>query len=143
MSLLQDLLKEVPLSSVLRERVALAEDKFERASKEIDGYRQRIAALERENEELRAQIPSGPPNIDADTDRVLVTIFRAEDMEDRDIGIMARKLSMERGILQYHLDRLKEAGLADVTGGNYLHGHVYWGLTPKGRQHVVEGKLNS
>jgi hypothetical protein len=143
MSLLQELLKEVPLSSVLRERVALAEDKFERASKEIDGYRQRIAALERENEELRAQIPSGPPSIDADTARVLVTIFRAADMEDRDIGIMARKLSMERGVLQYYLDRLKEAGLADVTGGNYLHGHVYWGLTPKGRQHVVEGKLIS
>ena len=33
MSLLQDLLKEVPLSSVLKERVALAEDRFEKSSK--------------------------------------------------------------------------------------------------------------
>ena len=54
MGLLQDLLKEVPLSSVLKERVALAEEKYENAVKEMEGYKQRIAALERENEILRA-----------------------------------------------------------------------------------------
>jgi DNA-binding MarR family transcriptional regulator len=142
MGLLQDLLKEVPLSSVLKERVALAEEKFERASKEIESYKQRVAALERENEMLRAQIPSKPPRtLDGDTARVLVGLFKAAEMEDRDVGAMARELVMERGVLQYHLDRLQEAGLADVTGANYLHEHIYWGLTPKGRQYVVEEKL--
>ena len=48
---------------------------------------------------------------------------------------------MDRGVLEYHLDRLNEAGLAETTGGNYLHGHIYWGLTPKGRQYVVERNL--
>jgi hypothetical protein len=43
MGLLQDLLTEVPLSAVLRERVALAEDRYERAIKESEGYKQRIA----------------------------------------------------------------------------------------------------
>jgi DNA-binding transcriptional ArsR family regulator len=142
MGWLQELLKEVPLSSVLKERVALAEEKFERASKEIESCKQRIAALERENEMLHAQIPSEVPiALGSDTARVLVSLFRAANMEERDVGAIARKLAMERGVLQYHLDRLQEAGLADVTGSNYLDGHVYWGLTTEGRRYVVEHKL--
>jgi hypothetical protein len=35
-------------------------------------------------------------------------------------------LDVEIGVLKYHLDRL-QASLAGVTGGNYVHGHVYWG----------------
>jgi DNA-binding HxlR family transcriptional regulator len=50
-------------------------------------------------------------------------------------------LNMERGVLQYHLDRLDAAGLAHVTGSNYVDEHTYWGLTPQGRQYVVERKL--
>jgi hypothetical protein len=40
MSLLQDLLTEVPLSAPLRARIALAEEKYVRANEEIDeGYK--------------------------------------------------------------------------------------------------------
>jgi DNA-binding HxlR family transcriptional regulator len=51
-------------------------------------------------------------------------------------------LGMEIGVLKYHLDRLREARLADVAGGNYVHGHVYWALTPAGRKYTVERKLS-
>ena len=144
MGWLQDLLKEVPLSNVLRERVALAEETYDRAIREIEDYKQRIAALERENETLtlRAQVPSEPASgLGKDTVRVLVHLFGAEEIDDRDIGAMSRELAMERGVLEYHLDRLKKSGLADVTGGNYALEHVYWAVTPEGRRHVVEGKL--
>jgi hypothetical protein len=88
MGLLQDLLKEVPLSSVLRERVALAEEKYEHASREVKTYKQRIAALERKNETLRVQISSNPTAnaLSSDTARVLVHLFRAKDMYARDVG---------------------------------------------------------
>ncbi len=142
MGLLQDLLKEVPLSSVLRERVALAEEKYERASKEIEDYKQRITVLERENEFLRTQIPSESANaFDEGTIRVIVHLFQAEELEDRDVGAMARNLKMERSVLKYHLDRPEAARLAETLGGNYRHGHIYWGLTSEGRRYVVERKL--
>jgi hypothetical protein len=67
---------------------------------------------------------------------------------------MAEALGMERGVLQYHLDRLDGAGLARTAGGNYLHGHTYiftgtpissrahlLGTRTKGRQYVVEHNL--
>jgi DNA-binding MarR family transcriptional regulator len=73
--------------------------------------------------------------------RVLVQMFKASQTEARDVGALAAALGMERGVLQYHLDRLKESGLADVTGGNYIQRHVYWALRPEGRKYVVERKL--
>jgi hypothetical protein len=57
---MQDLLQEVPLSSVLRERVALAEQRYGPAIQELENYKKRIAAVEQENETLRAQIPPEP-----------------------------------------------------------------------------------
>jgi hypothetical protein len=54
MGALQDLLQEVPLSAVLKERVALAEQKYEGAITEIADLRQRLPALEEENTALRA-----------------------------------------------------------------------------------------
>ena len=56
-SVLQELLTEVPLSAVLRERVARAEERYAR---ELENCRQRVAAVERENEALRAKIQAGP-----------------------------------------------------------------------------------
>jgi hypothetical protein len=44
-------------------------------------------------------------------------------------------------MLQYHLDRLRGAGLADISGVNYECDHTYWALEPAGRQYVVERKL--
>jgi DNA-binding transcriptional ArsR family regulator len=145
MGSIQDLLQEVPLAAVLRERVALADQKYETAMREVAQLKERVADLERENAELRAQIPADDEDdaasLQPDTARVLVHLFKANLPEARDVGNMAMTLGMERGVLQYHLDRLYDAGLAETAGANYLHGHVYWALTPEGRRYAVECKL--
>ena len=146
MGWLEDILKEVPLSAVLKVRVQLAEDRFARVNEENAILKQRIALLEKENEGLRAaaakrQDSEGDQSIPEDTSRVLVHLFRAPTMEERDVGATASALRMETGLMKYHLDRLRENGFADCTGGNYVHGHVYWALSPNGRRYVVERKL--
>jgi hypothetical protein len=82
----------------------LAEEKYERASREAETYKQRIAALERENETLRVQISSNPVvnALSSDTARVLVHLFRAKDMYACDVGAMADKLRFELNVLQHH-----------------------------------------
>jgi hypothetical protein len=57
MGAIQDLLQEVPLSAVLRERVALAEQKYEAAMTENAELRRQLRALENENATLRALTP--------------------------------------------------------------------------------------
>jgi hypothetical protein len=42
---------------------------------------------------------------------------------------------MQQGLIRYHLDQLNGAKLAKWMS-------TFWGLTPKGRQYVVEHKLN-
>jgi DNA-binding MarR family transcriptional regulator len=142
MGSIQDLLQEVPLAAVLRERVALADQKYEAALHEVELLKRKVEALQRENADLRAQIPEdGEADLSDDTKGVLVRLFKATREQERDVKAMAAGMGMERGVLQYHLDRLREAGLANRAGGNALRGDTYWSLTAKGRQRVVEGKL--
>jgi uncharacterized protein YigA (DUF484 family) len=144
MGWLEDLLKEVPLSAVMKERVQLAADKLALATEQNEILKQRIKTLEKENEELRAQIPQQQlDSLSADTGRVLVYLFQAVENEDRHVEAIAYALEMERGVLQYHLDLLRDSGFADIRSANYVHGHVYWGTTPGGRRHVVENNLHS
>jgi DNA-binding MarR family transcriptional regulator len=138
-----DTLQEVPLSAVLKERVALIQQKYDMVVSENATLKRQVRALEADLSALHSQIPSkqgGDGELDPDTARVLAYLFRAEG-DDRDIGIMARALGMEKGVAKYHLDRLKEAGLGSPAGGNYISGHSYWALTPEGRRYAVEKKL--
>lgn len=137
MGWLLDLLEEVSLPSALRERVKLAEDKY---TEHITELTERVAILEKENVELRNQLPQSSGLI-ADTARVLVALFRASNIDDRDVAVLTRNLRMDRSVVQYHLDELDNAGLATCSGGNYVSGAVYWALTPAGRKKVVEEKL--
>jgi hypothetical protein len=80
---IQDLLQEVPLSAVLKERVALAEQKLEHAMSENADLIQRIRALEKENAALRGLIPTEEAGgLDRDTaldDRFLETDQGTDD----------------------------------------------------------------
>jgi DNA-binding MarR family transcriptional regulator len=103
--------------------------------------KQRVALLEKENAELREQAPRRDSALGHDTARVLVHLFQANDIDDRDVRTMAQALGMEIGVLKYHLDRLDQAGFASVSSGNYVTGAMYWSLSPEGRRKVVEGGL--
>jgi hypothetical protein len=88
--------------------------------------------------------PPEPPqqqSLGEDTVRVLVYMFKMEDFHGREVKAMAQGLQMGKTFLQYHLDCLDHAGLAEPTDGNYVGGHVYWNLTADGRRYVVQHKL--
>lgn len=93
------------------------------------------------NEDFERPEPRRQNNLDDDAKRLLVYMFRAVELEDRDVGAMAARLGLEVGVLQYHLDRLAELGFADISGSHPDLGHVYWYLLPEGRRYVVERKL--
>ena len=76
----------------------------------------------------------------AETEKVMIHLFKAND-DSRGNKTMAHFLKMEAGMLEYHLDRLREAGYADSGIGNYMTDEWFWSLTPEGRRYVVEHKL--
>jgi hypothetical protein len=93
--------------------------------------------------ELAIGLPAPPrkDGVAAEEEEILVYMFNHDDQFLRDVSAMAGNLRMKEGKLKYHLDRLDAQGLATCSGGNYLHGHVYWALTSRGRAYVVERDL--
>lgn len=88
--------------------------------------------------------PSAPPpdaNLKADTVRVLVHLFGTINQAGRNVGAIATALNLQRSVLEYHLDRLAEANLAEFDDFNSMLGHVCWALTAEGRRYVVERGL--
>jgi hypothetical protein len=106
-----------------------------------------FAALEKQGLPVRPQNfdpPTPQPQhkeLDPETARALVYLFVTEEPRQLDPGAMSKTLGLQRNVLQYRLDQLKAAGLAEVSGGNPIHGYVYWVPTAEGRQYVVEHKL--
>jgi len=58
MSVLTDILKEIPTSGVLRERVALAEQKYDLLERENEVLKHENARLKAENAALKKAVPS-------------------------------------------------------------------------------------
>jgi hypothetical protein len=60
MGWLTDLLQGIPLNAVLREKLNTAEKKFTDLEEENNRLNERVAALTKENEELKRQIANAP-----------------------------------------------------------------------------------
>jgi DNA-binding MarR family transcriptional regulator len=148
--------EEVPGPSVQRPKPA--EGACEQAIRDIEQFKQHIAALERVDGELRAKFDqesesslqtdgeqSAQPDQESEwslqTLRILVHMYITESVGQRNVGVIARKFKMGRATLQSHLDRLHQHGLAESGQASHRLGHMYWGVTPEGRKFVADRKL--
>jgi hypothetical protein len=102
------------------------------------------AALAKKGFAVRAEIferlePQRDTILKADTTLVLVHMFKHPDRESCEVEFMSLVLELERSVLQYHLDRLRDLEFARLASS--MDNQVYWRLTAEGRAHVVENKL--
>lgn len=149
MGWLKELLTDIPLSEVLKERIALADDKVRKAEldqqelvSKLDAANEKIGRIERELSEFRKQSTEDQVGnkLDGDAARVLGYLFNAKG-DERDTRRISRSLDLQEGMLDYHLDTLEELDFAVCSGGNYVSGAVYWDITPAGRKFAVENIL--
>ena len=154
MGSLKDLIQEVPLSIVMKERLEFWEDKHEhvveenkRLQERIAGLEKDVAALKGENAQLREklEVPQEPQQtrdvtLGEETTRVLIALFKCIGRNGMHCQLIAAALGMDPGVAQYHLDRLHEANMASGHG-NYVDHRVYWSIRSEGRRYVVENKL--
>jgi len=142
MGWIKDALSEVPLSAVLKERVELADQKYEQAEREAEGLRKKIAALETENNELREKVLSeNADGLSDETVQVLLFLFRNEEGRSGD-KTLAQNLQLQLSVAKFHLEELNARNLAASRASNYLTGEKYWSLTPQGRRYVIENQLH-
>jgi len=145
MGWVSDLLKEYPALSVAKERLALAETKFQELENKYAQLSTENERLKAENLQLREKLAgfekAKKGDLQPELCNLLVHLFTYHDRNNTHLDAIARSLGVESQMARYYLDKLVERNLVVVTGGNYVRGHTYYGLTDQGRAFVVENGL--
>ncbi|NEU95026.1 hypothetical protein [Bradyrhizobium uaiense] len=88
-----------------------------------------------------ADPPPPPVDLDDDTLKVLVYLFKLPNSDHSDSRYISGHLGIDRSYVKYHLDQLSDREFAILGGFSMDTGDQYWSVTPKGRAYVVRNKL--
>jgi chromosome segregation ATPase len=146
MGLITDLLKDIPLSAVLREKMASAEQKYAALDTENailkDDKRElqvRVMELERQVGDLKQEIEK-LTHVGDDLDEVEILLLRALtspeiSTPEQMVGIAGSNLTR----VQYHLHRLVEANYVFYGPvGTGIPGPLHCYLTHEGREYLIK-----
>ena len=130
MGWLLDKFANMELSADVKERLSAIESEIVES----------LAALERENAELRAKVPP-PSSLDVVSERVLTFLFKDTSTSGVTVTDVVHDLELEPNVARYHLDRLAEQKLAYQQRYFGFGREAAWASTPKGRKYIIYNKL--
>jgi predicted nuclease with TOPRIM domain len=156
MGFITDLLKDIPLSAVIREKLIEAEKKlsvFEQQNKNLQANlnqaTKEIESLKKLNQELQRATSQKKKKLDKVTEQILKQFF--DIGRDLPLEHFMSTLSLEISIVEYHFDLLLEGGFIQQAtighSGNTLIDARFGGdsstpntfqITPNGRKYIVE-----
>jgi predicted RNase H-like nuclease (RuvC/YqgF family) len=140
MSLLADILKEIPLSSVLREKISTIEAENAALQTENAILKDDVRQLKAENHRLKNEVEelTNPLELDEAKTQLLAMLVEHPSLN---LYEFLHLLEIERVHLQYHLQELLTQGyVAKRRGPSFPHLPTYL-LTQKGRKYVLENHL--
>jgi len=103
---------------------------------QLSELRAQIAVLERENEELKAQIQKIQPSVGIDPDAAKILKIFFEHGETLTAEQIAQHIGSKVSVVQYHFDKLCER--------KFLRWTTAWGgydIQPAGREFIVKNGL--
>ena len=140
MGWLSDALKEIPLSAVLKEKIAAIEDKYAAAETENailkDDLRQgkaEIAKLKKQIEELTHK-----DDLDEIERELIKLVARDVQTNGKPAKVYAGLLNLSPDLAQVYLDALCDK---DYLSGFGLNGDTFYSLRPKARTYILKNKL--
>ena len=146
MSWISDLIKEIPLSSVLKEKMATIEEKY----KELET---KCSDLETENGDLKKQLSDAKTKINA-LEQQIVNLTQIDDLDEiqkqvlrclanfsdsLEVEFIAQETQIHKVRIENSLDKLKSSKYV-VLERNHS-GDLCYQLTPKGREYCIENNL--
>lgn len=140
MSLLGDILKEVPLSLVLREKIAALEMQNAELKTEIAILKDDLRQAKQENHRLKNEIQEFTHPVDLDEAKTQLLVMLAERSR-LTLYEFLHFLEIERVHLEYHLQELiRQHYVVQRRGPSFPHLPNYL-LTQKGREYLIEKNL--
>lgn len=158
---LEKLITEHGSAAILKERIALANDKYSLLEQknaqliaERTQFEAKITVLENDKQSLKSQIYQAEKEIkrlteiiEAGTkhqsskklDKIKESILKAlfEANRDCDVSQFASTLRIDESLVRYHVDDLKDKGLINI-GQRILNSPITYCISQTGRKYVVE-----
>jgi len=151
MGILTDIIKELPLSALLREKLQELEKNYEKLEEENIKLKDENCSLRQNFDELSQQVKQNEDDnkqpeqseLNEDSERVLKVLFDAG--HELSIQHIASAISKDISTTQYHVDILVDRGLVLPSRQEYHliseESTQYYSLDIDGRAYVIE-KLN-
>ena len=142
MGWITDLVKEYPALAVAKERLALAQEKYDAISNENEQLKAKIQELEGENKQLKTRLDEVEPRGKGELTEIEIDIFKLFASAGRDLtaGAVASHLGLSQTKAEYYLSKLCDdeyLGFPLVMGG----GETEYYLQQKAREYLVKHDL--
>ena len=142
MGLITDLIKEYPALSVAKERLALAQEKYDALSMENEKLKAKVKYLEQENKQLKTKLDEIVPHGEENLSEIEINILKLFGIAGHDLVIdaVASRLGLSQTKTEYYLSKLCDEeylGFPLIMGG----GETEYYLQQKGREYLVKNDL--
>ncbi len=144
MSWVADLLKDIPLSVVLKEKISLIELKFEESEKKVAlletenaNLNIRLLESQKENEILRTQLRVDTESENLDENALQIIRLLSQKGGKRNLWQMEEEIQMPKIQLQYSLAFLEQHSFLESYFRDYTKPTTYE-LTQKGRKFALD-----
>ena len=146
---LEQLITEHGSAKILRERLELAKDQYTDLEKKVSTLQSENESLckqldlcQKENQSLKKLVEKQPgktSDFDETTHRILKIFF--DRSEDISVDLIVDLTGFDRGIVQYHLDLLRDSHFILPTRMGTMFSPPLYGITSNGRKYIVKNKI--
>jgi DNA-binding MarR family transcriptional regulator len=141
MGILSDLLKEIPLSAVLREKIATFEQEIAALKEENAILKDDNRQLQTENKRLKDEIESFTHPVDLHETEKKILIYLADSNSLNFNDSMVENLNLDQTRLHYFLETLRERNYITLLNGAVFGVASKYALTQKGREFLIKNNL--
>ncbi|HEX8844316.1 MAG TPA: cell division protein ZapB [Pyrinomonadaceae bacterium] len=142
MGILSDLLKEIPLSTVLKEKITTFEQEIAALKQENATLKDDNRKFQAENKRLKDEIQSLTHTDDLAEEEIKILTYLADSNTPNYRDSIAINLNLNETHLDYFLTILRERDYITWTGSPEIEGvSIKYHLTQKGRVFLIQNNL--
>lgn len=140
MGWITDILKEIPLSAVLKEKLEMREAEYDKLKAERDDLRLQLEKAQAEIQCLKKDAERLKPGGDLDEAEVKILLLLASARHEIIAGDIAQATGISPTKTQYYVTKLEEAGFVD--GIHFYSGQASeYLIAHKGREYLISRNL--
>lgn len=141
MGFLTDLLKDLPLTAVLREKITTFENEIAALKQENASLKDDKRELQAENKRLKDEIKSLTHTVDLDDTEIKILVQLADPHRHHTAEGLRNQLQIHPTKLDYYLEGLEEKGYIRTPSLYVIDEPMNYYIDQKGREFLIKNNL--